>query len=85
MGRLEIRDFYSLIELPADAPVQVIEAMQRTWVARRQLRATPWRPDAPPSRSNDGEQARTERDAHPGFGREEAADGGRRAPKRRKI
>lgn len=85
MGRLEIRDFFSLIELPADAPSHVIEAMQRTWVARRQLRATPWRPDAPPRRSDEGGAEQTERDAAPGFGRDDAADGGRRAPKRRKI
>ncbi|MCK6570485.1 DEAD/DEAH box helicase [Myxococcota bacterium] len=85
MGRLEIRDFFSLIELPADAPSHVIEAMQRTWVARRQLRATPWRPDAPPRRSDEGGAEQTERDATPGFGRDDAAEGGRRAPKRRKI
>jgi ATP-dependent RNA helicase DeaD len=47
IGRLEIRDFYSLIELPSDLPVHVAEAMKRTWVAKRQLRGTHWDPDAP--------------------------------------
>ena len=47
IGRLEIRDFYSLIELPADLPAHIADAMKRTWVAKRQLRGTPWDPGAP--------------------------------------
>jgi ATP-dependent RNA helicase DeaD len=84
MGRLEIRDFYSLIELPADAPPHVIEAMKQTWVARRQLRATPWRPDAP-TRGESGPDDFAPADRAAGAPRHDRGDDGHRAPRRRKI
>ena len=44
LGRIEIRDLYSLVELPANLPPAVIETLGNTWIAKRQLRAMPWPP-----------------------------------------
>ncbi|MSP70950.1 MAG: DEAD/DEAH box helicase [Myxococcales bacterium] len=44
LGRIEIRDLYSLVELPANLPPTVIETLGNTWIAKRQLRAMPWPP-----------------------------------------
>lgn len=85
IGRVEIRDFYSLIELPPDVPERTLEAIRETWVARRQLRATPWSSeDAPPP------PPPPEAPKRPEFRRPEAAGPGARfrdgrAPLKRKV
>jgi ATP-dependent RNA helicase DeaD len=42
IGRIEIRDRYSLVELPADLPDDVLEQMQQIRVAGQRLRARRW-------------------------------------------
>ncbi len=42
IGRLSIRDHYSLIDLPEGMPGEVFEHLKKVWVARQQLRIHPW-------------------------------------------
>ncbi|MEK7704505.1 MAG: DEAD/DEAH box helicase [Myxococcota bacterium] len=40
IGRVQIHDDYSLVDLPLGMPPQILRGLQRTWVAKRQLRLT---------------------------------------------
>jgi ATP-dependent RNA helicase DeaD len=42
IGRLSIRGDYSLVDLPEGMPAEVFEHLKKVWVARQQLRITPW-------------------------------------------
>ena len=60
IGRLSIRDHYSLIDLPEGMPSEIFEHLKKVWVVQQQLRIHEWdgkegdgdngTPGAPPSR-----------------------------------
>jgi ATP-dependent RNA helicase DeaD len=42
IGRLSIRDHYSLIDLPDGMPKEVFEHLKKVWVVQQQLRIHEW-------------------------------------------
>jgi ATP-dependent RNA helicase DeaD len=42
IGRLSIRDHYSLIDLPDGMPAEVFEHLKKVWVVQQQLRIHEW-------------------------------------------
>jgi ATP-dependent RNA helicase DeaD len=41
IGRVDIRDDYSLVDLPADMPNDVLQHLKKVWVVGQQLRIVP--------------------------------------------
>jgi ATP-dependent RNA helicase DeaD len=60
IGRLSIRDHYSLIDLPDGMPKEVFEHLKKVWVVQQQLRIHEWdgsdtgSASAPPARKPGG-------------------------------
>jgi ATP-dependent RNA helicase DeaD len=54
IGRVEIRDEFSFVELPADLPADVLQHLQGVWVSGRQLRIAPDRGPPPPGEAHAG-------------------------------
>jgi ATP-dependent RNA helicase DeaD len=60
IGRLSIRDHYSLIDLPDGMPPEVFDHLKKVWVVQQQLRIHEWdgsdtaSSDAPPARKPGG-------------------------------
>ncbi len=51
IGRIGIRDEYSLVDLPDDLSGEVIEHLRKVWVSGQRLRLRPWTDNPPPSGS----------------------------------
>jgi len=46
IGRIDIYDDYTLVDLPEDMPKQIFRKLQKTWVAGRELRMSKFTGDA---------------------------------------
>ncbi|MCP6048532.1 DbpA RNA binding domain-containing protein, partial [Klebsiella pneumoniae] len=42
IGRIDIHDDHSLLDLPAGMPAEILAHLQKTWVVGRQLRIQRW-------------------------------------------
>lgn len=47
IGRVDIRDDYSLVDLPAGMPDDILAHLKKVWVVGQQLRISPERPGDP--------------------------------------
>ncbi|MGD9843740.1 MAG: DbpA RNA binding domain-containing protein, partial [Steroidobacteraceae bacterium] len=62
IGRIEIFDTYSLVDLPEGMPKEILQHLKKVWVAGQELRIAPQRPGAPEPRSgNSGYPAKSAR------------------------
>jgi ATP-dependent RNA helicase DeaD len=62
IGRIEIFDTYSLVDLPEGMPKEILQHLKKVWVAGQELRIASQRPGAPEPRSgNSGYPAKSAR------------------------
>lgn len=55
IGRIDIREDYSLVDLPAGMPKDIFKDLKKTWVAGQQLQIRRWS-EHPPQRNDTGDQ-----------------------------
>ncbi|WP_049622411.1 DEAD/DEAH box helicase [Frateuria defendens] len=77
IGRLSMRDDYSLIDLPDGMPEETFNHLKKVWVSRQQLRIAPW-----DGNEDEGGGARPRRPHGAAPGRGPRPHEGRRPPRR---
>jgi ATP-dependent RNA helicase DeaD len=79
IGRLSIRDDYSLIDLPEGMPKEVFEHLKKVWVSQQQLRIAEW--DGSETGGGEGAPPARKPAPHPGGFR--SRPGGGKPPRRK--
>jgi ATP-dependent RNA helicase DeaD len=74
IGRIEIFDTYSLVDLPEGMPKEVLQHLKKVWVAGQELRITPQRPGSTTTTTNSGYPAKSARPERSNIKRFDRAD-----------